>query len=196
MSVYNEKFNCFFIHIPRTGGTSISRSSLFKDSRYLGHRTIEELNTMMGDRFSGAYKFTIVRNPWDRVVSTYHFLRDVTEDDHWFPSNRDYHELCRQVSFEDFCHLLPEIYMDEIHLIPQIMWIYHNGISYCDYIGKYCFLQNDFDHVCDKIGYPRETLLNLNKSTHEAYRTYYNSETRDIVGTLYWDSVKLFDYEF
>ena len=63
-----------FIHIPRTGGTSIEKYFDFKFSadwspETAQHLTMEEYNEHYDlDKY---FKFTTVRNPWDRLMSWY-----------------------------------------------------------------------------------------------------------------------------
>jgi hypothetical protein len=74
-----------FIHIPKTGGTSVSRvlgrhgimlhGVKNHDSLYFKHALASDVRRMMGDQFDRYYSFTIVRNPWDWVVSNYEFNR-------------------------------------------------------------------------------------------------------------------------
>ena len=68
-----------FIHIPKTGGSSIETLFLGKPQRrwapeinhYFQHATAAELrNRLMNrDNFDRYFKFAFVRNPWDRIVS-------------------------------------------------------------------------------------------------------------------------------
>ena len=54
-----------FIHINKTAGTSIGKAIglPIKD-----HLTAQEVLSRIGkDRWDAAYKFTLVRNPWDKV---------------------------------------------------------------------------------------------------------------------------------
>jgi hypothetical protein len=63
-----------FIHIPRTGGSSVEKYFNFKFSsdwkpKTAQHLTLEEYSNHYDlDKY---FKFTIVRNPWDRLISWY-----------------------------------------------------------------------------------------------------------------------------
>ena len=64
-----DEYKCIFVHVPRTGGVAIAKS-LFGN---LGgsHISISLYRKVFSDVFDGYYKFTFVRNPWDRLVSAY-----------------------------------------------------------------------------------------------------------------------------
>ena len=69
----NHRYRCIFVHIPRTGGTSVQR---FFGTHWQDHKDIsryaEELEPQT---FASYYKFALVRNPWDRLVSDYNFQK-------------------------------------------------------------------------------------------------------------------------
>src|SRR5258705_8361695 len=91
-----------FIHIPKTAGSSITRALrpwCLKPKRTLWRRLLshlpvpeapEKANLSQHDRaswlrrklpdpvYDGAYKFAVVRNPFDLVVSNYHHRRSST----------------------------------------------------------------------------------------------------------------------
>ena len=71
-------FDCFrkaglvYVHVPRTGGTSISEAIF--DS-WIDHFTIrEQLATLPADVLAMP-RFTVVRNPWERALSSWSFAR-------------------------------------------------------------------------------------------------------------------------
>ena len=86
----SHKHKCIFIHIPKCGGTSIE-DALFKPRN---ERTIKDLwsgpnkyqtgglqhlmashiiEEVGGDLFDEYFKFSFVRNPWEKMVSQFTF---------------------------------------------------------------------------------------------------------------------------
>ncbi|MBT3465432.1 sulfotransferase family 2 domain-containing protein [archaeon] len=69
----------YFIHIPKTGGTSIKNYLRDNDipTLFLSH-DIEDPKYKYPNEISkknNPHAFTVVRNPFDRVVSAYYFLK-------------------------------------------------------------------------------------------------------------------------
>lgn len=62
-----------FIHIPKTGGTSIC-SLLYK--RNIPHLTADFILNVYGKECADLPSFSILRHPVDRLVSAYHFLKN------------------------------------------------------------------------------------------------------------------------
>lgn len=81
----SHTWNFIFVHIPKTGGTSIS--SVLKPhgtvlsgesnhhSMYYKHATAQYMKTVLGDTFEDYLSFSVVRNPYDWLVSNYEFNR-------------------------------------------------------------------------------------------------------------------------
>tara|TARA_R110000824_G_scaffold286698_4_gene474838 strand:+ start:2469 stop:3206 length:738 start_codon:yes stop_codon:yes gene_type:complete len=69
-----EDFKLLFVHIPRTGGSSVEKFFNYEcDKKWRSHNaqhcTLEEYSD--GYDLDDYFKFTIVRNPWDRLLSWY-----------------------------------------------------------------------------------------------------------------------------
>ncbi len=65
---------CIFIHIPKCAGVSVCQS-LFGNLGP-GHLTLRQHQEVLDSRtFDSMFKFSFVRNPWDRLVSAFYFLK-------------------------------------------------------------------------------------------------------------------------
>src|SRR5258708_2253062 len=84
---YPNRCRCIFIHIPKPGGSSMAAALFGEASRHVPYFEYEQANPR---KFRQFFKFAFVRNPWDRLVSTYWFLRKggVNEQDRrWAEQN-------------------------------------------------------------------------------------------------------------
>ena len=70
---YANTHQIVFIHIPKTGGTSIldALGAGLNDRMHINWRVYKNSNKY---RFRQYYKFAVVRNPYDRARSVYHYL--------------------------------------------------------------------------------------------------------------------------
>lgn len=81
---FSKKYNLLFIHIPRCGGTSIEKSLEMFDRPECGyginngkamqHYFYKDYIEILGRKtFNQYYKFSIVRHPYSRFISEYHW---------------------------------------------------------------------------------------------------------------------------
>lgn len=190
----SEQHGCIFFHIPKTGGLSVNQA-LF-GNRGVGHIRIEQAQLVFGLRyFQESYKFAFVRNPWDRMVSAYRYLkrgglhRRTTP---WIEAN-----ILPFESFADFVrHADHDVVLRELHFQPQHRFICgHRGEIAVDFVGRFERLAADFAVVGARLGIDRT--LPISNASHRAdYRAFYDDETRTIVGNLYAKDVELFGYRF
>src|ERR1700733_2897938 len=97
MTMVNPTYGFVYVHVPKTGGTSVkdNLSSYGQDTAICIQRTrdAEQLRARRGitlnkhstavqirdavghRRFDALFKFSIIRNPFSRTVSTYQFLK-------------------------------------------------------------------------------------------------------------------------
>ena len=176
---------CIFIHNNKTGGTSISKFLINDPEPECKHCTILEHKEKYGDCFDSYFKFTIVRNPWDRLVSQY-FFRVGDDSQFGFVPRK------KNTSFREFLQRpFPIGHVQQFSRISN-----KNGNVLVDFIGKFENLQQDSNVVCDKLGIPQQQLPHEYKTKHKHYTEYYDDETKEIVAERYTKDIEYFGYEF
>lgn len=230
-------YKCVFIHIPKCAGQSIEHLFLkllnltwetreplllrYNDRPELGPPRLAHLkadeyvyyNYMTQEQFESYFKFTFVRNPWDRVVSFYKYA----------VNNLASTEEC---DFKRFVmEKLPnEIWNSKYWFVgPENEFIYDkDGKILVNFVGRFENLQSDFNHVCTRIGLAPIEVPHVNKSEqkHESflnpkqmvkrllkisgvsrhspvsYQDFYDDESSECVAELYSADIKLFNYQF
>ncbi|WP_448570995.1 sulfotransferase family 2 domain-containing protein [Trichothermofontia sp.] len=69
-----DDHRCIFFHIPKAAGISVAKS-LF-GSLGGGHVTAQRVVIIFSQHeFESYFKFTFVRNPWDRLLSAYNYIK-------------------------------------------------------------------------------------------------------------------------
>ena len=204
-----------FVHIPKTAGTSIEavlgmhgnkqdigvvpyfNQELDYEHLYgrqMQHMTAQSIRTMLNDEslFASYFKFTVVRNPWDRLVSALAWT-----DQKWvrgeeltveaFDSQvRQVHALLTGTSPAQ----LPAF------LYPQSVFIFDaERRPLVNFIGRYESLTADWRVIRARLGLTAD-LPERMKSHHRNYRDYYSAQTRQLVAEMYALDVQLFEYEF
>lgn len=133
------------------------------------------------DIWFDCYRFSVVRNPWDVVVSQYFYHRRIGRE----PMGR------RDVPFND--------------------WVSSGGIGFPDNYSKYtidnwvqmhCLIRYEdidrqFAQVVQELKLPSVQLPVVNRSRRERdYRLYYNEESKEVVRRYYAKEIELLGYEF
>lgn len=186
----SDKHKCIFVHIIKTGGTSIGK--FFRGRKV--HKFAKNYKKVVGNKkWTNYFKFTFVRNPWDKMVSQYFYIQKRKEGKYEL-TVREFilaFESCPESEYINGNGIA-------VSFNPiQLPWILDdNGNCLVDFIGRYENLQEDFNTVCDKIGIPRQQLPHKNKSKHKHYTEYYDDETREIVAEKYAKDIEYFGYKF
>jgi len=200
----SHHYKCIFIHVPKAGGTSIETSSLFEDQRNIsgdyvgGHLTASEYRDQFPWEFERYFKFSFVRNPFDRLVSAFFHLNNLRAtnkygkkvyNEYILKYNRDFNKFC--ISFVDNLNI-----NKVTHFQPQHHFLCDkNGNIIVDFIGKVEDFNRDFNFVKKQINYSGFIGHRL-KSKHKYYAHYYNDKTIEIVKKVYWQDLELFGYTF
>jgi hypothetical protein len=197
-----------FIHINKTGGSSIVRALnmlqvhmsvnlLFSDTLeqddqfeiWQGWKNGKRKTTYnwcelkeIKNYWNDYQKFTVIRNPWDRIVSDFFYCK-----------KENY--VSTEASFRD------EVIYNKDNKIrwkqPCYDWLELNGKIAVENILRFENLNNDFIEMCKQLGLPEGIKLpHLNKTKHKHYTEYYDDETRQIVAEKYAKDIEYFNYEF
>jgi len=191
-----------FVHIPKTAGNSIqsvlrdySEDQLvalrkeqdgierfgLRNPKYKlrKHSTLSEYQDALGDeQFRDLYKFTCVRNPWDRMVS-YYFTP--TQNPETWDRRKFRGIISNVVSISDYLRL------DDRDV---------DSFANVDFIMRFENLAGDFRAVCAAIGISPSTLPQYNRSNREHYSKYYDDELRELVRTRFAAEIERFNYAF
>jgi hypothetical protein len=187
-----------YIHIPKTAGTSVS----FAMGVDRDHRTFRELRDKEGVK--GDYVFACVRNPYDRAVSCYYFIKQIVgvarSEGHSFPHFTDDAEdvsdfWANHTGGSRFQMLFERI----IYLKPQYRWLensYSGDISgRVDFIMRYENLVADWSHIQDLFGY--QDLGKENESVLRAGQNWgdvLSHEAKLRISSLYAQDFARFGY--
>ncbi len=188
-----DEYECIYIHIPKAAGTSVCMS-LF--GHQVGHIPFSRFYHSNPQKAASYFKFTFVRNPWSRLVSSYFFLKAGgmnSEDAAWSRRNLEKFE-----TFEDFVNgwVTPENIRSHVHFLPQLHFLTdENGTLKINYVGKVENMAADIGIVAARIGRAADLEM-FNQSRHDVYTKYYSPETREIVGRVYEKDIETFGYKF
>jgi len=196
-----DQLQCVFVHIPKAAGISIGQA-LF--GNWTGnHASVAKYQLVFSrDEFESYFKFTFVRNPWDRLFSAYHYLKEGgmnEQDQRWADAELE--------PFESFDHFVVEglqkpSILNWKHFAPQTDFLFVPGSRklQVDFLGLFENLQADFRHVAGKLGYQQQPELpheNWSQAgQHDHYRDAYTPRARRIVSQVYRRDVEAFGYEF
>ena len=186
----NQQKYIWFV-IPKCASNSI-RHLLRENSKIVLNKELEEM-VRTGIDWENYFKFIIVRNPWDRLLSAW---RDKVQNQwnakYQFPQFRI--QYFRQFHDKDFSFFVKNCKINRdphLRLISDLVYI-----SSIDFIGKFENLQEDLGIICDKIGIPQQQLPYKNKTNHKHYTEYYDDETKSIVSERYATDIEYFNYKF
>ncbi|EOI5271974.1 sulfotransferase family 2 domain-containing protein [Campylobacter coli] len=195
---FHDKYKCIFIHVPKVAGSSIERVIYQTDKWLVGHRKANDYMIFNKDKFESYFSFGFVRNPYDRVVSAYHYLKNgggTLGDEKWAKEN-----IYKYSSFKEFVLDLknPKIQnkiLNWMHFIPQYKFLCDNESNILvNFTGRFENLEEDFKKIL-KILNRKDQLMHINKSNHVDYKNYYNDVMYKIVREIYRDDFEIFDYD-
>jgi len=213
MMLVSEEYGFLFIHVPKTGGTSLVRAlkgisdrpniilrnigyffddrgiklprSTYKILGYPYHVTARTLIEMWGRHtFDKYFSFALVRNPWDLTISEYFYIKRKRVHAH--------HKRVRRMSgFKEYLRWKAKNYAR-----PQCSWLTDSsGEIVIDYIGRFEEYNESIRFILDRIGVD-VIVPHANRTERGDYRQYYDDWCRAIVAEMYREDIDQFGYEF
>lgn len=201
-----------FVHIPKTGGTSMTLaleararaddiliadtpkarrrkhrlSRLDPPGRLWKHSRLSDIDGMAGLP-DPAFVFTLVRNPWDRVVSLFHWARDQSFD----------HPMVHAAKALEFEEFLVHPGM-QAALGGDMVANYvtdRSGRLRCNAFLRLEHLEADLAPLEDHLGF-RPDIPHVNTSRHPPASEVYSPEGKELIGRLFAEDIHRFGYRF
>ena len=202
------QYKAIFFHSGKTAGTAIEHAlmphkldisvpdyELFYGfdpavSVYLQHATPRFMRSHLEpSTFSDYFKFTVVRNPYDRLLSVYHYQGEMHQS--------------KFGSFDGFVKSLEHIIANPVgangnHYLPQADYAQIDGTTVVDKVLRFEELPDSFEEI--------NAALQLNLKLERRYpmghrrwktkptREYYSDELAEIIARVYKKDFEQFGY--
>ena len=190
-----NKTKTIFVHIPKTAGISLL-SAIYGNVSLESHRSIFFNQTALNIKSNDFFSFTFVRNPFDRLYSTYKFLENGginKQDEIAFQTH-----FAKFTSFEDFVMngLNKNMIYQVTHLIPQYEYLCDwKGKVSVDFVGRFESLDKDVKRLSEHL--TKDIKLNhLNKTFKVDYTEVYTDDMIKKVKSIYKKDLRIFNYSF
>jgi hypothetical protein len=205
-----------FVHAPKTGGTALAlalEARAMKDDILVGdtpkavqrrerakglptaqpltkHSMLAELDGYLdATDLQGFFVFMLVRNPWDRMVSYYHWLRDQSFE---HPAVK----LSKALEFSEF--VANRFLQQSFQASAYGRYVRDAaGRERCDLFIRLEHLAEDLAPLESHLGFPLDDIPHANRSQRRAdYRAYYTDATREMVARTCAADIARFGYSF
>lgn len=204
-----------FVHIPKTGGTSMSlalEARAMKDDLMLGdtpkaakrrrrlkdvttrgrlwkHSTLADIDGLLApEQIADMFCFTLVRNPWDRMVSYYHWLRQQKFD---HPAVI----LAGQSDFDSFARH-PQTRASQKAAPARHYMTDATGVERGDAYLRLEHLTDDLAVLHRHLGFALDMGRTNASARNRDWRPYYSSEAAEAVAEACAEDISRFEYRF
>ena len=201
-----------FVHVPKTAGSSVhlalgrhathvddywanrvlarcgipvNRFAPWPYTKFRPHASAATLAAWLPPEvFERLFKFAFVRNPWDLLVSYWHYLRDKA-------GHRRGHVARRLPDFAAYV----EYEIRRGQFSQSGLLCDRRGRLLVNFVGRYESLASDFAFICHRVGI-EATLPRVNAGSRGDYRDYYTPALAARVGEAFAPDVERFGYAF
>ena len=200
-----DKEKLIFIHIPKNAGSStkkylIGESKFNKLKESWKHKTIYDIKKEYPEKYFSYKKFAIIRNPYDRVISWFAYLKRYRLDNdllntYQYDSKTNSYKVIETIKapVEEFKNWILDPYADfneaaiKLNLLKnQCEWI-DESVT----ILKYENLNNELSKFLGK----KIELPKINNTSRFSVMDYYDEKSLDIVYDRYKQDFEKFNYK-
>jgi len=199
---------CIFVHVPKSGGSSIESLiwpgerrevdlwmgfvSKYRNKYQTGglqHLLATQIRDHVGeDVFNQYFKFSFVRNPWDKAVSQFSYMSDRSD-------LMQYIGMKEGCSFKKYLELMQK--KTHVQWEKQYKFIYDENLeSLVNYLGRFENIESDTKEIFSRLGLEFNCVPHTNKSFRKKFSLYWDDESIEMVGDIYKEDIDIFDYSF
>ena len=217
--IISHRLKYVYVHLPKTGGTSIKNVLLENDifsfdergspnrstsisekypcdkmCKLFYHASIKEVNDYLieSDKNPDEYfKFAFIRNPWDMIVSNFEYYKQVMSKLPYIDEVESRKITAAQKCFKDFVNLIPLDWTNDR--------IFINGIVGVDYLAKFENIQQESQFIFKTIlgtNYKPVPVPHMNATIRKPYQEYYDNELKQLVQNKFEAIIQLGEYVF
>ena len=192
----SHKYKCIFVHITKNAGTSITNEFEMTD---IGHYPWHIIRDKYPMEWLTYFKFTIVRDPYDRFISSYEYSK--MEKSYWHSSGdsrqgkHTEYDLLKDRSFGECVKLFStqrNKFQNHCWTLQCPYVLSPDGDIMVDYIVRFENLEEDMKYVYKVCG--KEPQGRKDNPSQRKEENYYDEETKKIVSGVYSRDFRLFNY--
>lgn len=163
--------------------TALARGRIWK------HSTLRDIDGLYSiAELDALFAFTLVRNPWDRMVSYYHWLR----------SQRFDHPAVQIAQTHEFASFLKNpVIQTSLKANPYGAYMIRaDGVEQCQSFIRLEHFREDVEQLEAHLGFDVRLAVENRSDRRRDYRHYFTDETADIVAEICADDIRRFEYRF
>jgi len=190
-----------YIHIPRTGGTTVESLFNFNNCGINGHLTLQNIYDLNKELLNNKIIFSIVRNPWDWVVSFFYWIYNVRFDSDFIKEQNNLIE-------NYFSNDIKKIFRNFVFFINERkndLYFENNGLNTLKYQNHYDWLTIDnklnseiilFQNLKKdlKNKFNIDVIPKLNSIDHPDYKELFDNETKKIISKMFEKDIEYFKW--
>lgn len=196
----SHKYKCIFIHIQRTGGSSIEQALVGQDwwkvKKETKHLLASQAKQIYSKYWTNYFKFSFVRHPYSRTISMAQYgkfffgeqINKEIEDKHIAHYRKTFGESILIEHDRRFYSRL-----DLQNYSHQQNCVYQNIIDEeLDYVGSFENLETGFKEICNTLGLQNVELPKVNKSS---VKIILSENARLIIDRIYEKDFLKYNYK-